>query len=152
MMETRSAIAWRGKWESCGLKMRKRAEVLPCILTGTVVTQHIHTSVQFINYVNQLYFDKVNKFLDTCYFTIYQGNHQEKKFLFKEHAHKRQQLQLQVLHSTSLLHIYFIQSKVYLLIPYPTLPLPTLFPSLVTTHLFSMSVSLFLFCTYIHLY
>ena len=50
-----------------------------------------------------------------------------------------------VLYSKSLLFIYFIYGNVHLLIPYsqfiPTPPFP-----LVTISLFSMSVSLFLFC------
>ena len=50
-------------------------------------------------------------------------------------------------YNISLLLIYFIHSSLYLLILYPYLA-PSLSP-LVTTSLFSISVSLFLFC-YIH--
>lgn len=45
-----------------------------------------------------------------------------------------------------------IHSNVYLLIPYPTLPLPSSLSALGTTSLISVSMSLFLFCMYIHLY
>ena len=48
-----------------------------------------------------------------------------------------------------LYYIYFIHRSLSLLIPYPKLPLLTLPSLLVTTSLFSISVSLFFFC-YIH--
>jgi len=55
-----------------------------------------------------------------------------------------------VLYNISLQLVYFIHSSLYLLIPYSYLALPpSLFPP-VTTSLFCLSVSLFLFC-YIHL-
>ena len=55
-----------------------------------------------------------------------------------------------MLYNISLQLIYFIHSSLYLLIPYSYLALPpSLFPP-VTTSLFCLSVSLFLFC-YLHL-
>ena len=56
-----------------------------------------------------------------------------------------------MLYSESLLLIYFIYS-LYLLIPAPNWSLPTSLSSLVTTNLFSVSVCLFMFYIYIHLY
>ena len=45
MMETRSAIAWRGKWESCGLKMRKREGRSPSMYTDWDSGYTAHTYI-----------------------------------------------------------------------------------------------------------
>ena len=57
-----------------------------------------------------------------------------------------------VLYNISLLFIYFIHSSLYLLIPCHYLASPPSLSPLVTTSLFSISVSLFLFSVYICLY
>ena len=62
-----------------------------------------------------------------------------------------QYIALPILYNISLLLIYFTQSSLYLLMPYSCLPLPLSLSPLVTTNLFSISVSLFLFC-YIQLF
>ena len=54
-----------------------------------------------------------------------------------------------MLYHISLLLMYFIDSSLHLLITYPFLDTPSFPSSLVATRLFSLSVSLFLFC-YIH--
>ena len=56
-----------------------------------------------------------------------------------------------VLYNISLQLIYYIHSSLYFLIPPPILLLPPSLPTLVTTSLFLISVTLFLFC-YIHLF
>ena len=58
-----------------------------------------------------------------------------------------QNVEFPVLYNRSLLVIYFKYNSVYMLIQPPDLSLPTL----VTIRLFSASVSLFLFCKYVHL-
>ena len=54
-----------------------------------------------------------------------------------------------VLNNISLLLAYFIQSSLYLLIPYPNMRFPASLSLVVTTDLFPISMSLFLFC-YMH--
>ena len=82
-----------------------------------------HTSVQFVNYVNQLYFDKVNEFLDTCCFTVHQGNHQEKNFCLKN-THKKDTAI--ILGATQYIHVAYLfyteQSVSVNTIPYSAPP------------------------------